>query len=86
MNTRQIRKPVRWLLSVWLLLAVVLVQSGPTAPVARAASFVVANLNDSGADSLRQAILDANANPGADTVTFSVSGTITLASTLLPLA
>jgi hypothetical protein len=33
--------------------------------------FVVTNLNDSGAGSLRQAILDANANPGADTIQFA---------------
>ena len=49
---------------------------------ARAASFVVTTLADSGAGSLRQAILDANANPGADVITFSVSGTITLLSVL----
>ncbi len=45
------------------------------------ASYVVTNLNDSGAGSLRQAILDANANPGADDISFSpgLSGVITLA-------
>src|SRR5262249_19782616 len=32
-----------------------------------AGSFTVVNTNDSGLGSLRQAILDANANPGADT-------------------
>ena len=30
------------------------------------ANFVVTNTNDSGAGSLRQAIVDANANPGTD--------------------
>lgn len=49
---------------------------------ARAASFVVTTLADSGAGSLRQAITDANANAGADTITFSVSGTITLTAVL----
>ncbi len=49
---------------------------------ARAASFVVTTLADSGAGSLRQAITDANANPGADTITFSVSGTIVLTAVL----
>ncbi|MBI1763870.1 MAG: right-handed parallel beta-helix repeat-containing protein, partial [Acidobacteria bacterium] len=43
---------------------------------------VVMNGNDSGAGSLRQAIIDAC--PGS-TITFSVSGTITLASTLPPI-
>jgi len=52
---------------------------------AEAATFTVTNLNDSGAGSLRQAIFDANLNPGADTVTFQagVTGTITLVSQLL---
>ena len=49
-------------------------------------SFVVTNTNDSGAGSLRQAILDANANEGAETITFSIPGsgrhTITLATAL----
>ncbi len=49
---------------------------------ADAATFNVSNLNDSGAGSLRQAILDANAAAGPDTVTFQagLTGTITLTS------
>ena len=39
-----------------------------------ASTFTVINTNDSGAGSLRQAILDANANPGADTIDFDISG------------
>ena len=35
----------------------------------------VTNTNDSGAGSLRQAILDANAAPGVDTITFNIAGT-----------
>ena len=38
------------------------------------AGFVVTNTNDAGAGSLRQAILDANANPGPDDITFNISG------------
>src|SRR6516164_4140303 len=47
-----------------------------------AATFNVSTLTDSGPGSLRQAILDANAAPGNDTITFSVTGTITLATNL----
>jgi hypothetical protein len=43
------------------------------APLA-AATFTVTNTSDSGAGSLRQAILDANANPGLDTITFAIPG------------
>lgn len=49
---------------------------------ARAATFTVTTLADSGPGSLRQAILDANAAIDADTINFSVSGTIALSSTL----
>jgi hypothetical protein len=55
---------------------------------ARAASstFIVTTTNDVGAGSLRQAILDANANPGADSIRFAIAGSgihvITVASAL----
>lgn len=39
-----------------------------------ATTFVVTNTSDSGAGSLRQAILDANANSGTDTITFNIPG------------
>jgi hypothetical protein len=42
----------------------------------------VTTLADSGPGSLRQAILDANATPGDDTITCAVTGTINLASAL----
>src|SRR5262245_36428232 len=45
-------------------------------------TYTVTNLNDSGAGSLRQAVLDANAHPGPDVINFAsgLSGTITLTS------
>jgi len=39
-----------------------------------AATFIVTNINDSGAGSLRQAILDANAVSGLDNITFQIPG------------
>ncbi len=51
-----------------------------------AATFTVTTTADSGAGSLRQAILDANANPGTDTIDFAIAGAgihlISVASTL----
>lgn len=41
---------------------------------ATAATFTVVNTNDSGAGSLRQAILDANTTPGADDIVFNIPG------------
>src|SRR5262249_35839061 len=45
-------------------------------------TFTVSNLNDAGPGSLRQAVLAANASPGADVIAFSpaVRGTLTLTS------
>ena len=43
-------------------------------PSAAAATFTVTNTNDSGVGSLRQAITDANANPGADVIDFGIGG------------
>ncbi|MHA3771809.1 beta strand repeat-containing protein [Verrucomicrobiota bacterium sgz303538] len=39
------------------------------------ATFVVTNLNDAGAGSLRQAVLDANTSPGSDTIVFKGDAT-----------
>jgi hypothetical protein len=65
-------------LIVALIAAITFVIS-PVTPL-RADTFQVTNNDDSGAGSLRQAILDANAANGADTITFAgnVVGTITL--------
>src|SRR2546426_3705248 len=51
----------------------------------QAATFTVTTTADSGPGSLHQAILDANATNGEDTITFTVNGTITLASALPPI-
>jgi predicted outer membrane repeat protein len=78
-------KTLQRLLSASLLLAVLLTLLGSPVPAVQAASLTVTNIDDSGAGSLRQAILDANSSDGADTITFASevsSGTITLASTL----
>jgi hypothetical protein len=37
-------------------------------------TYTVTNTNDSGPGSFRQAILDANSNPGADTIAFNIPG------------
>jgi hypothetical protein len=53
--------------------------------VAPAATFSVTTTNDTGPDSLRQAITEANASPGSDIIAFNISGTgltISLASAL----
>jgi hypothetical protein len=55
----------------------------PTAPIA---GFTVTNTSDGGLGSLRQAITDANAAPGADTITITANGTISLNSALPPIA
>ncbi len=50
------------------------------------AVFNVTSLADSGANTLRQAILDATASAGSDTININVSGNIALASALPTLA
>jgi IPT/TIG domain/S-layer homology domain len=68
------------------LAATLLAATGPIS----AATFTVTNTADSGAGSLRQAILDANASFGADDIVFAIPGagvhTIALASPLPPIA
>ncbi len=44
------------------------------AGVSRAATYPVTNVQDSGAGSLRQAVSNANANGGADTISFNIAG------------
>ena len=52
------------------------VQAGPSA------TFIVSNSNDSGAGSLRQAIVDANASAGEDLIDITAIGTINLLTPL----
>src|SRR5262245_60859199 len=54
-----------------LALAAIVMAAAAGAP---AATFTVTTTNDSGAGSLRQAILDANANAGPDTIVFAIPG------------
>src|SRR5262245_18855049 len=73
---------IRGLLALLVALALLALPALP----ARAAGFTVTTLADSGPGSLRQAIGLANVTSGADTITFGVSGTIVLASTLPAIA
>ena len=50
------------------------VMAAVAVPNGGAATFIVSNANTSGAGSLQQAILDANANAGLDTITFQIPG------------
>ena len=46
-------------------------------------NFVVTNTSNSGAGSLRQAILDANARPNPDTITFNIPGASAAVRTII---
>ena len=47
------------------------IQAAPAAPML---TYTVTNTNDSGANSLRQAILNANGSGGLDTISFNIPG------------
>lgn len=53
----------------WMLLTIALAAGSVSA-----ATYTVSNTGDSGLGSLRQALLSANANPGADAVVFNIPG------------
>ena len=57
---------------------VILLVSLWSVTLAQAAVFSVTNTNDSGAGSLRQAVIDANLSVVANTINFAVSGAIVL--------
>jgi len=71
-----------WLAGVTRHLPIVLFSICGASSPGLAATFTVVNLADSGGGSLRQAVLDANASPGANTVTFAdgLTGMIVLTS------
>jgi hypothetical protein len=75
----------KWIVTGIIALIVGLLAMVSASP-AYAAGFDVKNTADAGVGSLRQAILDANAAPGFDTIKFAIPGagphTITLASAL----
>ncbi|MFN2511683.1 MAG: hypothetical protein ABR568_09595 [Pyrinomonadaceae bacterium] len=58
------------LVTIGLPVALVLI----LAQASQAQTFTVTNTNDSGLGSLLQAMLDANANAGTDTITFNITG------------
>ena len=58
-----------------LLAALVAAMLMAAGPAHASTTFTVTNTNDSGAGSLRQAILDANATSGADVINFDIPGT-----------
>lgn len=60
-------------ISFAILAALILLTLSQTTGSVHAATFTVTNTNDAGAGSLRQAILDANASAGADTITFDAA-------------
>jgi hypothetical protein len=47
---------------------------GLRASASSGTTFFVTNVNDTGPGSLRQAIIDANSNPGPDTIAFNIAG------------
>ena len=84
---------LRWLLSVWFArtprrdrldrLFALRTQLEALEDRTTPTTFTVSNTTDGGAGSLRQAILDANANPGADAIAFAIgTGPQTIAPAL----
>ena len=72
MNTNYVARRLRACQNIFALFCCWFpVLGGPAA----AATYTVTTVADSGAGTLRQAILNANANPGLDTIVFNISGT-----------
>jgi predicted outer membrane repeat protein len=87
---KQMKINSRILVVVWVLCLVLALagQFGLRTEVVRAetgspvANFQVTNNNDNGPGSLREAIIDANANPGMDLISMSANGTLQLLNPL----
>ena len=58
---------------VWFLLSAMWFCAFGLGDNASAATFVVDNANTTGTGTLHQAVLDANASPGTDTITFNIA-------------
>jgi hypothetical protein len=87
-RTSYLRRPLAALLMGAALAASAVIAAMVLASPAWAATYTVINTNDSGAGSLRQAMIDANATTGvADTINFDLgsAATITLTSSLPPI-
>jgi hypothetical protein len=72
-----IRKDAKRLVEGWTLILAIAALAAASlffAEPARADTLTVTNTNDAGAGSLREAILDANARPGADEIGFNIPG------------
>ena len=81
MSARLLSRPWSYIFAAIALSLILLMpvgQSLTTVPTAQAqlhgATFTVTNTNDSGAGSLRQAILDANATAGEDVINITATG------------
>ena len=73
---------MRWLSAFALLIAAIILVLPQGV---EAATFDVSNTNDAGPGSFRQAIHDANANPGPDIIDIDTPGTVLIGSPLPPL-
>ncbi len=65
---------VRILLRVLLALVLSITIAGSFPQTASANTYTVSNTDNSGTGSLKQAITDANNNPGLDTIQFAIPG------------
>ncbi len=89
MSTRSFSRTLGYILAaiglalIWLMpMGRLLTTVPPAQALSLSTNFAVTNTNDSGAGSLRQAILDANATAGDDVINITALGTLNLLSAL----